>query len=134
MSCAGFVSVGLNRTTHAHFVQMMQASALLACVEQCPTTAPTNAVQFPRYPSIAVPMRRSPEFASSFSAFILLQTDRSDTILQQRAEPVPSSIGQFSSATVAIVGIQLAGFGLPAIRDATCMQVNALVDLSAVMM
>ena len=32
-----------------------------------------------------------------------------------------------------IVGIQLTGFGLPAIRDATCMQVNALVNLPAVM-
>ena len=34
---------------------------------------------------------------------------------------------------MAIVGIQLTGFELPAIRDATCMQVNALVDLFAVM-
>jgi hypothetical protein len=34
---------------------------------------------------------------------------------------------------MAIVGTQLTGFGLPAIRDATCMQVNALVDRSAVM-
>jgi hypothetical protein len=33
-----------------------------------------------------------------------------------------------------IVGVQLTGFGLPAIRDAKCMQVNALVNLSAVMM
>jgi hypothetical protein len=54
--------------------------------------------------------------------------------MRQRAEPVPSSIGRLSSATVAIVGIQLAGFGLLAIRDVTCMQVNALVDLSAVVM
>jgi hypothetical protein len=30
---------------------------------------------------------------------------------------------------MAIVSIQLTGFGLPAIRDATCMQVNALVAL-----
>jgi hypothetical protein len=42
--------------------------------------------------------------------------------------------GRFSSATMAMVGMQLTGFGLPAIRDATCMQVNALMDLSAVMM
>jgi hypothetical protein len=35
---------------------------------------------------------------------------------------------------MAIVGIQLTGFGLPAIRDATCMQASALVDLFAVMM
>lgn len=35
---------------------------------------------------------------------------------------------------MAIVGIQLTGLGLPAMRDATCMQVNALVDLPTVMM
>jgi hypothetical protein len=35
---------------------------------------------------------------------------------------------------MAIVGIQLAEFGLLAIRGFTCMQVNALADLSAVMM
>jgi hypothetical protein len=35
---------------------------------------------------------------------------------------------------MAIVGCQLTGFGLPAISGFTCMQVNALVDLSAVMM
>ena len=34
---------------------------------------------------------------------------------------------------VTIVGIQLAGSGLPATRDATCMQVNAFVGLSGVM-
>jgi hypothetical protein len=35
---------------------------------------------------------------------------------------------------MAIAGTQLAGYGLPAIRDVTCMQVNALMELSAVMM
>jgi hypothetical protein len=50
------------------------------------------------------------------------------------AEPISSGIGRFSSATMAIVGIKLTGLGLPAIRDATCMQVNALVHFSAVMM
>lgn len=49
-------------------VQTMQASALLACVgERCPTATPTNAVRVPRYRSIAIPTRRSPEFASYFS-------------------------------------------------------------------
>jgi hypothetical protein len=35
---------------------------------------------------------------------------------------------------IAIISIQLTEFGLPAIRDVTCMQVNPFVDLSAVMM
>jgi hypothetical protein len=57
-----------NSYDYAHTCTTIQASALLACVgEQCLTAAPTNAVQFPRYPSIAIPTRRSPEFASSFS-------------------------------------------------------------------
>jgi hypothetical protein len=61
MSCAGLVSIGQNRT--------IQASALLACVgEQCLTAAPTNAVQSPRYPSVAIPTRRCPAFASSLTA------------------------------------------------------------------
>lgn len=51
-----------------------------------------------------------------------------------KAKLILSSIGRFLSATIAIVGIQLAGFGLLAISDATCMQVNALIDLSDVMM
>jgi hypothetical protein len=48
------------------------------------------------------------------------------------ADPNSSSIGRFSSATIAIVGMQLTGSGLPAVRDLKCVQVNALVDLSAV--
>ena len=51
-----------------------------------------------------------------------------------KTEPISSGIRRFSSATMAIVGIELTGFGLPAIRDVTCMQVDALVDLSDVMM
>lgn len=54
--------------------------------------------------------------------------------LATKAEPIPSSIGRFSSAMMAIFGIQLTGFGLPAIRDATCMHVNARVAFSVVMM
>jgi len=51
-----------------------------------------------------------------------------------KAEPITSSIGPSSSTTITIVGIRLAGFELPAIRDATYMQLSALVGLSAVMM
>jgi hypothetical protein len=42
---------------------------------------------------------------------------------------MPSSIGRLSSATMAIVGIQLTGIGLAAIHDVTYMQVIALVYL-----
>jgi hypothetical protein len=52
----------------------------------------------------------------------------------QTDRPNSSSIGRFSSATMAIVGMQSAEFGLPAIRGITCMQVNALVEFYAVMM
>jgi hypothetical protein len=49
-------------------IQPIQASALLTCVgEQCLTAAPTKTVQFPRYHSIAIPTRRSPELTSSLS-------------------------------------------------------------------
>ena len=54
--------------------------------------------------------------------------------LPTEAEPIPPSIGRFSSAIIMIIGMQSAGSGLPAIRGATCMQVNALVDLFAAMM
>jgi hypothetical protein len=54
--------------------------------------------------------------------------------LATKAEPDSSSIGRLSSAAVAIAGIRLAGWGLPAICDAKWMQVSALVDLSTVMM
>jgi hypothetical protein len=54
--------------------------------------------------------------------------------LATKAEPDLSSIERLSSATITIVGLQLTRSGLPAIRDATYMQVNALVHLSAVMM
>lgn len=61
--------------------------------------------------------------------------DRNDRrMTSQILWPVPSRIAKSPSATIAIVGVQLAGSGLPTIRDATCMQVNALGDLPDVMM
>jgi hypothetical protein len=56
------------------------------------------------------------------------------TYFAMETEPNYSSIGRPSSATMTIVGMRLTGSGLPAIRDATRMQVNVLAGLSAVMM
>jgi hypothetical protein len=68
VSRAGSVPTGATRTIMCTLAQAIQASALLTCVgEQCLNAAHTNAVQFLRHPGIAIPKRRSPEFASSFS-------------------------------------------------------------------
>ena len=79
------------------------------------------------------PAKRSSTIPVNLDRHDCRLNDRKLLYLATKVEPIPSSIGRFSSATMAIVDIQLTRFGLPAICDVTCMQVDALVEIPAVM-